>query len=145
MATGLLSLCLATVIGIAGLATGRHEFLAPVPALVLGVFLASIVGFGQKIWPFMTWLHQSHRTDPRTVPHLVELWPTWVVRGTGWAVPTGIAGTAAGLFWRNTPLFQSGCRLLGAVVLGLALMVIRMLWVAHRRRYAVGSRLAPTP
>jgi hypothetical protein len=136
------ALALVAIFGMLGLVTRDGGLWAPLPALVLAVFLGSIGGFGQKIWPFMAWLHASHGADARTVPHLAELWPPWI----GWATAGGIvagAGPAAlGLLLRAPLMFQAGALMLGSLALGLMVAGGRMLWVARHRRYPVGARVS---
>lgn len=138
---GLVTLALVLLMGVLALLTRSPGVLRTVPELVLGVFLSSILGFGQRIWPFMAWLQASRQVNARTVPHLAELWPLALSRSITLAVPVSLGLGTAGLLWQQSLVFQAGTVLLGLVFLATAIVVWRMLHIARHRRYPVGSRI----
>ncbi len=115
------------------------------PALVLGVFFAAILGFGQRIWPFMVWTATSRGIDARTVPHLEELWPSDASRVIPWLTAGAIGLLVAGLAFAVVPAIQVGAVLLAAGQSWVGVMGVRMLAVARHRRHPPGSRLQRPP
>ena len=121
-----------------------------VAPLVLGVFLTSLWGFGQKIWPFVIWVSASRRAGPRTLPHLSELWPPALALGLAVAVPglvlaVAVPGlvlaAAAGLAFGVPGLVRAGAGGLLAADAAVAAAGVRMIRLAAIRRYAAGSRI----
>lgn len=131
MVTGFICLAIALVAGMLAMITHNLRWILSEPLLVLGWFLLSILGFGQKIWPFMVWLHESHRREARTVLHVSELWPRSFSR-----VIVGIAPLAVGLGWaglwlQRVTIFQMGALLLSAIEMGVGVALLHMLYRAR--------------
>ncbi len=118
---------------------------AALPALVLGVFLAAILGFGQRIWPFMVWTATARGRDARTLPHLEELWPSEASRVSPWLTAGGVGLLAAGLGLALAPVIQAGVVVLAAVQSWVGVMGVRMIVVARHRRHLPGSRRGRPP
>lgn len=140
MSTAMASLLLALSLGLLALATRFPPIAYTIPVWLLGWFFFSILGFGQKIWPFMAWVQESRRRDARTLPHVPELWPDWQTR---WFWRVGVVGLsilALGFEFGTVPLLEGGAEVLAATEILALFAMLAMLYRAQHRAYPPGSR-----
>lgn len=140
MATAVASLALAGSMGILALTTQIPLWARILPVWVLGWFFFSILGFGQKIWPFMAWVQESRRRDARTLPHVPELWPDWQMEWFWRLGLVGISASVLGLGLTAAPLLEGGAVVLSATVILTLLALFAMLYRARHRTYEPSSR-----